>query len=156
MATSHGSCQPTTQYVKVISIKGPPDGKVVVVCAITGTYRKANIAAGAPGTEDVEVGVVFIGDTAAALRAGARAVAEIRNAAITTYRRGLLAVAIAGRLAGAVDTTDGSDPARSRNASVRTETHGQASALVGGSDGPRTRSTTALPENRTILRRTIH
>ena len=118
IATSHGSSQPSTQYVEDISTKRPPDSKVVIIRAITGTYRKANIAAGAHRTEDVEVGVVFIGDTAAALRAGARAVADIRNGAITTYRRSLLAVAIAGGLAGAVDAGKSSGPSRSRETPV--------------------------------------
>jgi len=118
IATSHGSSQPSTQCVKVISTKRPPDSKVVIIRAIAGTYRKANIAASARRTEDVEVGVVFIGDAAAALCAGARAVADIRNAAITTYRRGLLAVAIAGGLAGAVDTADGSGPSRLRDTPI--------------------------------------
>ena len=114
ITTSHGRPQRSTQYVTVISIKRPPDGKVVIIRAIAGTYRKANIAASAHRTEDVEVGVVFIGDAAAALRAGARAVADIRNAAITTYKRSLLAVAIAGGWAGAVDAGKSSGPSSLR------------------------------------------
>ena len=119
IATSHGSSQRSTQVVKVISTKRPPDSKVVIIRAIAGTYSKANIAAGARRTEDVEVGVVFIGDTAAALCADARAVADIRNGAITTYRRGLLAVAIAGGLAVvAVDAGKSSGPSRSRDTPI--------------------------------------